>query len=71
MNDAIIMERLQSFEYIIGTLPDEVFANLLVFIDFTLYQTLNQHIFTAKSPPSAYYIKMQRVLPNSSKKADL
>jgi len=43
----------------------------VTFLYFLLDQTLNEIGITARSPPSAYYIKMQRVLPNYSKKADL
>ena len=69
MDDMIGMEDLQSHKDVISDLPDEVFIDFLMLLYLFLDQPLNKQNFTATSPPSAYSISMQSVLPNSSKKA--
>lgn len=71
VNDIAIMESLQSSKNIVGNLPDKVFCELLSFVPLLLDESLSDELSTARSPPSAYSMRMQRVLPISSKKADL
>jgi hypothetical protein len=69
MDDMVGVQDLETPEDIEGHLPDEVLAELLVLLILPFDETLGNGRDTARSPPSAYSIKMQRVLPNYSKKA--
>lgn len=71
MDDIAVVESLKSSQDIVGDLPDEIFCELLSFISFLFNESLSDESSTARSPPSAYSMSMQRVLPISSKKADL
>ena len=69
MDDAVGVEDLESFENIEGYLPNEILAEFMVFFILLFYEALDDGKSTARSPPSAYSMSMQSVLPNSSKKA--
>ncbi len=71
MYNVVVMEYFESLKDVVGDLPDEVLTELIHFFLFLLDETLGDEKYTARSPPSANSMRMQRVLPNSSKKARL
>ena len=69
MDDVVGVEDLESFQDIEGYLPYEIFAEFMMFFILLFYEALGDGKVTARSPPSAYSMSMQSVLPNSSMKA--
>ena len=48
-----------------GDLPDEILGEFMAFLSLPLDETLDKIKNTARSPPSANSMRMQRVEPNS------
>jgi hypothetical protein len=69
MDYLTVVKSLESFEKIIGYLPDEVLIEALCLLSFTFDHGLDMRVCTARSPPSAYSMTMLRVLLALSKKA--
>ena len=65
MDDLVIMEDLESSQDIVGDLPNEILGEFMAFLSLPLDETLDKIRNTARSPPSANSIRMQRVEPNS------
>jgi hypothetical protein len=71
MYNLVGVEYLESVEDVEGHGPDEVFLYFLAFFYLLFDDCLHGGIGTARSPPLAYSMMMQRVLPSYSKKAVL
>ena len=69
MNYITFMQNVQSFQEVIGYLPYEILVKPLISLSFSFDYALNKKESTARSPPSAYSITMQRLLVWESKKA--
>lgn len=69
MNYLTVVEGLESFEEVIGNLPDKVLIKTLGLLSFSFDHILDKIACTARSPPLAYSITMLRVLLELSKKA--
>lgn len=69
MDDVVGMQDFKAPKDMKGHLPDEILAKLLVLLNLLFDEALGNGNDTARSPPSAYSMRIQRVLPNSSKKA--
>ena len=65
MYDMVVMEYFEPFENVVGYLPYKILAEFLQFFFFLLDEALGDKRDTARSPPSANSMRMQRVLPNS------
>lgn len=65
MDNLVVVEDLESSQDIVGDLPNEILGEFMAFLSLPLDETLDKIKNTARSPPSANSIRMQRVEPNS------